>query len=572
MNWIRASNLMRKTQICPPNPAEVPERIATVDNSFLCVLCALCGQKQNTLTLWLNFFLSKPLSNRPRTSRRREQNAVRALLLAVAVVVLAASGAKAQAVGIFGQGSDVGTVAKAGSSQFLPDANEYRITGGGANIWGDKDAFHYLWSSVSGDLSLTAKIQWLGEGKNPHRKAGWMVRQSLAADAPYADAVVHGDGLTSLQFRRTAGGATEEVQSPISAPAFIRLERHADVFCLYVSKDGKSYQPVGSVCIPLQEPVHAGLIVCSHDDTTHETAIFSHVELSRLGTYAAQDRVVESTLETISVQTGQRQIVYRSRTHFEAPNWSPDGKSLLFNSGGRLYTIGLLGEESKQIDTGFADRCNNDHGFSPDGKLLAISHHLEGKSLIYVLPSAGGTPRQVTELGPSYWHGWSPDGKTLAYCAERNANFDIYTIAATGGPETRLTDAAGLDDGPDYSPDGRYIYFNSERTGAMKIWRISSDGADPVQVTNDDSYADWFPHPSPDGKWIVFLSYDKGVTGHPANKEVVLRVMPTAGAAKPRVITRLFGGQGTINVPSWSPESSSIAFVSYRLVGKDSRN
>ena len=514
----------------------------------------------------------KQIAHRLRTTRRHVKNAIRELCTAGVVLILAACGTKTQAVGIFGHSSDVGTAAKAGSAQFLRDANEYRITAGGANIWGTQDAFHFLWSNVSGDLSLTTKIQWVGEGKNPHRKAGWMVRQGLAADAPYADAVVHGDGLTSLQFRRIAGGPTEEVQSPISSPAFIRLERHADVFCLYASTDGKAYQPIGSVCIPLQEPVHVGLIVCSHDDTTQETAVFSNAQMRSLGTFEMKDRVVESSLETIAIGTGQRKLVYRSRSHFEAPNWSPDGKALLFNSSGRLYTIGLSGGQPKQLETGFADRCNNDHGFSPDGKLLAISHHLDGKSLVYVLASGGGTPRLVTELGPSYWHGWSPDGKTLAYCAERNANFDIYTIAATGGTEIRLTDTAGLDDGPEYSPDGRYIYFNSERSGAMKIWRINSDGAEPVQITNDEGYADWFPHPSPDGKWIVFLSYDKSVTGHPANKEVVLRLLPTAAGAKPRVIARLFGGQGTINVPSWSPDSSYIAFVSYRLVGNDARN
>lgn len=466
----------------------------------------------------------------------------------------------------------MGTVARAGAAQFLPDTTQYRITGGGANIWGDKDAFHYVWKSVSGDLSLTAKIQWVGEGKNPHRKAGWMVRQGLAADAPYADAVVHGSGLTSLQFRRIAGGATEEVPSPISSPAFIRLERHADVLSMYVSTDGKVYLPVGSVCIALQEPVRAGLVVCSHDDTVQETAVFSDVESKSLGTFETKDRLVESSLETIDIETGQRRIIYRSRTHFEAPNWSPDGKSLLFNSGGRLYTLGLSGGEPKQLDTGLADHCNNDHGLSPDGKLLAISHHNEGKSLIYILPSEGGQPRLITEQGPSYWHGWSPDGKTLAYCAERNGNFDIYAVGVNGGTETRLTEADGLDDGPDYSPDGRYIYFNSERTGAMRIWRINSDGADPVQVTNDEGYMDWFPHPSPDGKWLVFLSYDKSVTGHPASKEVVLRIMPTTAGAKPRVITRLFGGQGTINVPSWSPDSKHVAFVSYQLVGKDSQH
>jgi Tol biopolymer transport system component len=186
------------------------------------------------------------------------------------------------------------------------------------------------------------------------------------------------------------------------------------------------------------------------------------------------------------------------------------------------------------------------------------------KSLIYVLPASGGTPRRITELGPSYWHGWSPDGKTLAYCGERNGEYDIYTIPAEGGEETRLTTAVGLDDGPDYSPDGQKIYFNSVRTGTMQIWRMNTDGSDQQQITSDE-YNNWFPHPSPDGKWIAFLSYEKDVTGHPANKDVMLRMM-SVGGGDIQVLAKLFGGQGTINVPSWSPDSRHVAFVSYRLV------
>lgn len=505
------------------------------------------------------------------SSGRCLTSALQVALAAAAVVFLAARDVNAQSLGIFDGSSDVGTVTYTGSAQLIQGTNEYRVTGGGANIWAERDAFHYLRKKVSGDLSLTAKIRWIGDGKDPHRKAGWMVRQSLTAGSPYADAVVHGDGLTSLQFRTARAGQTEEIKSPLSAPAFIRIERHADVFSLYVSQDGKVYQPAGSISVLLEDPVYVGLAVCSHDDTTAETAVFSHVDMKCLGTFKLEDRIVESSLETISVQTGQRQIVYRSGTHFEAPNWSNDGKFLLFNSAGRLFTIGVSGGEPEPLDTGFADRCNNDHGFSPDGRMLAISHHHEGKSLIYVLPGTGGAPRLVTELGPSYWHGWSPDGRTLVYCAERNGDYDFYTIPAEGGRETRLTNAGGLDDGPDYSPDGRYVYFNSERSGAMRIWRMDSDGDNPTRVTYDDEFADWFPHPSPDGKWIVFLSYDKAVTGHAANKDVALRIMSPSGD-KPKVLARLFGGQGTINVPSWSPDGKYIAFVSYRLVGKNSEN
>jgi Tol biopolymer transport system component len=224
----------------------------------------------------------------------------------------------------------------------------------------------------------------------------------------------------------------------------------------------------------------------------------------------------------------------------------------------------VKGGTPQALDLGFATRCNNDHGLSPDGTRLAISDQsADGKSLIYTLPAGGGTPVRVTGSGPSYWHGWSPDGATLAYCAERNGQFDIYTIPVDGGTEQRLTTAPGLDDGPDYSPDGRYIYFNSERTGRMQIWRMKPDGADQQQMTSDE-YNNWFPHPSPDGKWVVFLSYANDVKGHPENKDVMLRLMPAEGG-EIRVLAKLFGGQGTINVPSWSPNSAMVAFVSYRL-------
>jgi Tol biopolymer transport system component len=152
------------------------------------------------------------------------------------------------------------------------------------------------------------------------------------------------------------------------------------------------------------------------------------------------------------------------------------------------------------------------------------------------------------------------------YTGLRDGDFDIYRIPAEGGEETRLTTAPGLDDGPEYTPDGAYIYFNSVRSGTMQIWRMRPDGSDQQQVT-DDEYNNWFPHISPDGRWIVFLTYADRVapSAHPPAKRVYLRLMPAAGGA-PRVLAYLYGGQGTINVPSWSPESTHLAFVSNSAV------
>lgn len=275
-------------------------------------------------------------------------------------------------------------------------------------------------------------------------------------------------------------------------------------------------------------------------------------------------RQIVSHLQTIDVSTLDRQIVLDTAVHLEAPNWTPDGKSLIYNSKGLLYRIPLQGGTPELINTGFAKRINNDHGISPDGKMLVISDQTEnGSSLIYTLPLEGGAPVKITPRGPSYWHGWSPDGKTLAYCAERNGNYDIYTIPVTGGEEQRLTTAEGLDDGPDYSPDGRYIYFNSVRTGTMQIWRMENDGSNPEQLTTDEKN-DWFPHPSPDGRWVVFVSFSKDVPPgqHPPEKDVELRLMDLQ-SGEIKVLASLFGGQGTINVPSWSPDSKRVAFVSY---------
>jgi WD40 repeat protein len=472
----------------------------------------------------------------------------------------------AAGVGMFSSQGDVGNAGKMGIADYNATADEYAISGGGENIWNTNDAFHFVWKKMSGDLTFTANIRFLDAEGDPHRKACLFVRQSLASGSAYADVAVHASGLTSLQYREVENQATHEVRSEIAAPARVRLEKRGDYFSISVAgSDGRLKLDGGYLKVPLHGDFFVGLGVCAHDDRAITRAVFSHVEITALPSPTAAP-VLENTLETVNIASTDRSVVYHTRDHIEAPNWSRDGAYFVFNSGGKLFKLAVTNGTPDWIDTGVATNCNNDHGFSPDGTRLAISSHLERdkQSRVFLVPASGGAAQQMTPLGPSYWHGWSPDGQTLAYCAERNGNFDIYSMPVGGGEEVRLTTAPGLDDGPDYSPDGKYIYFNSERTGLMQIWRMNPDGSDQRQITSDENN-NWFAHPSPNGRWIVFLTYEKEVKGHPGNQDVQLRLMELS-TGKITVLARLFGGQGTMNVPSWSPDSSQVAFVSCQRV------
>ena len=494
----------------------------------------------------------------------------------------------ANAAGIFEARGDVGSVLHAGSVDYDAAKQTYTIAGSGENMWSTKDAFHFAWKKASGDVTLTADIAFLGKGAQEHRKAVLMVRQSLDADSAYADIALHGNGLTSLQYREEKGGDTHEIQANVSAPKQLRLVKRGAYFSMWLAdENGKFQLATGSMRITLQEPFYVGIGVCSHDENVVEKAVFSNVSVdvtseaprasgsasAEAAAPATASSTLYSALEVISVDSTDRRVVYIAPERFEAPNWMPDGKHLLFNRNGRIEKISLTGGAPQALDTGFATRCNNDHLISPDGKQLGISDNSQEnhQSLVYIVPIAGGTPRRITQKSPSYLHGWSPDGKTLAFVGERNGDFDIYAIPAAGGPaaseeETRLTTAKGLDDGPEYTRDGQYIYFNSERTGHMQIWRMRADGSDQEQVTFGEDN-DWFPHISPDGQWMVFLTYDKSVSGHPENKDVSLRLMSLKDK-KIAILARLFGGQGTLNVPSWSPNGKQLAFVSYQLAPK----
>jgi len=510
-----------------------------------------------------------------------KRNVLRIGLTLIGVMGILRAGVSAGAqdgagLGDFQSATDVGTVLHAGSAKYDAAQQSYTVTGSGENLWANADAFHFVWKKVTGDISLGADIAIQTATGNPHRKAVLMIRQSLDADSVYADAALHGNGLTSLQYRDAKGGDTHEIESDVTGPARLRIVKRGDTTYLYVaSRSGDSLAPAGAAIeVPLTGEFYVGIGVCAHDKDAMTAAIFSHVEVKTPA--ATGEPVLWSVLETVPVASTDRHVTYVSASHFEAPNWTHDGTALIFNRNGHLERLGVTVEnhpvamgEPQAIDTGAQSRCNNDHVLSPDGQWIGISDSSQAdhQSSVFVVPIGGGTPRRVTQFSPSYLHGWSPDGKTLVFTGQRNGDFDVYAIPVGGGEETRLTTAKGLDDGPDYSPDGQWIYFNSERTGRMQIWRMHADGSGQEQVVKDESN-DWFPHISPDGKLMVFVAYGADVTGHPANKDVELRVMSLVDG-KVKVLAKLFGGQGTINVPSWSPDSQKVAFVSYELISSD---
>jgi TolB protein len=496
-------------------------------------------------------------------------NVKTALLLSLLTVIasarsIQAASAASTGLGIFTDQTDVGAPPRAGSAQYDSARGTYNIVGGGGNMWFTNDSFHYVWKRASGNLDLEAGIHWSGTNGNAHRKACLVIRQTLEPDSAYMDVAVHGNGLTSLQYREAKGAMTQEIQAGVSAPDDVRLEKRGEFISLRVAAAGGKLHPSGCVyAMKFDEPFYVGLGVCAHDTNALEQATFSGVQFNSTPALAETPTKVRSAIEVVPIASRDRRVVYETSDHIEAPNWSHDGRFFLFNNrNGHLYRLPVTGGEPEFVETGFAHKINNDHGISPDGTQLAISDQTEnGKSMIYILPIGGGVPKQISKLAPSYWHGWSPDGRTLVFCGERDREFDVYSIPADGGDERRLTTATGLDDGPDFSPDGQFIYFNSERSGSMQIWRMKSDGTEQRPITSDE-YNNWFAHPSPDGKWLVFLSYPRDVTGHPENKFVTLRLMPIGGG-EIRNLAKLFGGQGTINVPSWSPDSRNVAFVSY---------
>jgi TolB protein len=493
-------------------------------------------------------------------------------------------------VGPFTDHGDIGKASRqgAGSSHYDAASGTLRVTGGGANVWGKEDAMQFVWKKASeANLTVAADValDQATPGAVDHRKAFLMIRQSLDPDAAYADACVHGNGMTALQWRDGRGEISYEIQANANAPKRLRLEKRGAYFSMSIGDSEADMRPAGGACkVELTGEYYVGVGVCSHSGERLETATFANMQLGLPPT--GDGRVFVSTLE-VYVDTGNRdrRVVWvetHAGSRLEAPNWLRDGRNtLMYNYGGRLYKVPAVLPSSdptnvkivpELLDLGDLRGLNNDHVLSFDGKMLAVSGGV-GSSAIWTLPlgAANPTATRVTPNTPSYAHGWSPDGQTLVYAAARNpssnsGNWDIYSIPAAGGAETRLTTDPAREDGPEYSPDGKYIYFNSARSGKMQIWRMQPEGSGQEQVTHDD-FNNWFPHLSPDGRKMVYIAYPKTNRDddHDNITDVQLRLM-TLATGDVITVAKLFGGQGTINVPSWSPDGRYFAFMSYQVV------
>lgn len=475
------------------------------------------------------------------------------------------------AIGGFDGHSDVETVLHPGSAAYDPDRRAYRVAGSGENMWAAADAFQYVWKKVSGDVTLTAGIAILGTGGDAHRKAALMIRQSLDADSAYADAALHGSGLTSLQTRSDKGGATYEIQSNVSAPKRLRLTKRGDFFYLWVAAEGEDFHfSGGSVRVRMTEPFYVGLAVCAHNKDAVETAEFTNVDLSAAPQSAAVKTIRYSTIETVPYPPSDRHATYAATGLITGPTWTRDGQALIFNHDGVIERLPLAGGKAEGVLATSAKRFQGALDVSPDGKRLAVTVGAEPRrAAAGIVPASGSSALKLAgKRTPSWAHGWSPDGETLLISAERSGKRDVFSVRAGGNGEVRLTTGAGVNDNPEYAPDGQSIYFNSDRGGSMQVWRMKADGSGQEQVTSDD-FANWYPHISPDGKRLLVVSCDKSIAGPPVDREVQLRVV-TLADKRVQVLARiLMGGRGTIDSPAWAPDGRRVAFVTYQSIPQE---
>ena len=462
--------------------------------------------------------------------------------------------------GDFEAHADVGSPKIAGYATWNAASQVYTLSAGGANIWAKRDEFQFAYRRMKGDFIVQAQVEFQGKGVDPHRKAGIMVRTSTADfDSAYVDGALHGDGLTSLQYRKAKGEDTAQIEMPAAKGAnVIQLERRGNVFIFSAARFGEPFEVAEIKDVPnVPEEAFVGLFLSSHNADVQEKVVFRHVRVIKpvkVGFQPYRD-YIGSRLEVMNVTSGHRNVYYTSRVPFEAPNWLPDGSALHLQRQRRRSGHARAAVEVRPRHAhADADRHRLRDPQQQRPRVVVRRHAARDQRPEHRRPASRPSSRcrraaacrsASHRTRRSYMHGWTPDAKWLIYTGGRKPKgatadeYDIYKIASDGsGKEINLTNSAGLDDGPEVSPDGKKIYFNSTRSGQMQIWRMDLDGKNQERVTNDHKFNDWFPHFSPDGKWIVIISYGLDVepSNHPYYKHCYLRIMPADGSAPPKVI------------------------------------
>ncbi|PRX43241.1 TolB family protein [Salegentibacter salegens] len=469
--------------------------------------------------------------------------------------------------GVFENEVTIGGTNPIGELDYNSDLQEYSFVFSQDAEPGGSNPFHYLYKSIQGNFILRTQLSFEDDAGS-ESNAGWIIRDNLGPKSAEVIAQVKNSGTASLRSNTIEGLKSEEV--PISQVSVLQLERRGNVYYFSSAEWGDPFTTVKIENENLRSEVFAGLFFKPGSKEASGKVIVSNVRIIKPAgpDFEQYQEYLGSNLEILNVETGKRKILYNSAHSIQAPNWVNKDKDLIYNSNGYLYRYDLKSEKVEQIETGFATNNNNDHVFSFDESILGISHHNhedDGASSLYIMDPAGDTlPQKITRdgVGASYLHGISPDNKRLIFTGDRKGKMDIYSIDIDTKKETQLTDTEYLDDGSEYSPDGKYIYFNSNRNGKMHLWRMKPDGSEQEQLTFDPKHNDWFPHVSPDGKWIAFISFPPEIDSgdHPFYQRCLLRLMPVDGG-EPKVIAYIYGGQGSINVPSWSSDSKHIAFV-----------
>ncbi len=480
-------------------------------------------------------------------------------------------------IGIFKNNINIKNSDKKSLTLYNEQSQKYIFTNSNYSKQYKKEKFRYLYNKISNDFILTANFRIIENNVKTNVKTGWMIRESDENRSVYVSASLNEKGKIKFQWRKSKNELKENSKNKIQNLKenfeILQLERKGNKIIFRAAYFGEPLQLIASYTIEnLPTTILAGMFITSNNSNIDTKAEVWNVRIDKPVTdnyNPNKEGYLGCRLEIINPFNGNRKVIFKKSDRFEAPNWMPDGKKLLFNMEGSLYKIPIEGGKLEKLNTGFANQNNNDHGISFNGKILAISHHRDGfpggGSTVYTVPIEGGEPKLVTVDTPSYWHGWAPNNKDVVYVAQRNKEdiYNIYKASIEDGKETQLTNfKSGHVDGPEYSPDGKYIYYNSTESGTMQLWRMNPNGSNREQITFDE-WNNWFPHISPDGKWILYLSFpsDIPVNSHPSYKRVMLRIMSTKGG-KSKVVAYLYGGQGTINVPSWSPDSKYVAFVS----------